>query len=328
MTEPTLFSRIAGTGSALPARRVTNDELAAELAARGIETSDEWIRTRTGIAERRIVSEGETTHTLALEASRNALQAASCSPSDIDLVIVATTTPDELFPSEACRLQASLGIPPCGCFDLQAVCSGFVYALITADSLIRSGAARRALVAGADTFSRLLDWNDRSSCVLFGDGAGAVVLEAGAEPGLAAGVLVADGSRGDILRVPGRIEGGRLRGSGFLYMEGRAVFREAVESLESTAREALARAGLSAADIDCYIPHQANIRIMTHVAGRLGIPLERMETAVTHHGNTCAASVPLALDEAVRSGRLRRGQTALLQGVGAGMTCAAALLRY
>ncbi|MCI6529725.1 MAG: ketoacyl-ACP synthase III [Mesosutterella sp.] len=328
MTGPTLFSRIAGTGSALPTRRVTNAELAAALAARGIETSDEWIRTRTGIAERCIVSEGETTHTLALEASRSALQAASCGPSDIDLVIVATTTPDELFPSEACRLQASLGIPPCGCFDLQAVCSGFVYALITADSLIRSGAARRALVAGADTFSRLLDWDDRSSCVLFGDGAGAVVLEASDEPGLVAGVLVADGSRGDILRVPGRIEGGRLLGSGFLHMEGRAVFREAVESLESTAREVLARAGMNASDIDCYIPHQANIRIMTHVAARLGIPQDRMETAVTHHGNTCAASVPLALDEAVRSGRLRRRQTALLQGVGAGMTCAASLLRY
>lgn len=323
-----LYSRIRSTGSALPARSVTNDELAAELALRGIETSDAWIRPRTGICRRHIASESETTLTLAADASRRALEAGGVAPSEIGLVIVATTTPDQVFPAVACRLQAALGIPPCASFDLQAVCSGFAYALSVADSMIRAGAAKKALVVGADTLSRLIDWNDRATCVLFGDGAGAAVLEASDEPGILASELVADGSKAEILNAPGRIEGGKLLGSGFLYMEGRAVFKEAVHSLESTARSVLGKAGLSAAGLAWYIPHQANIRIMSAVAGRLGIPEERMVATVSEHGNTCAASVPLALDAAVRGGKIRRGDAILLQGVGAGMTCGSVLARF
>lgn len=322
------YSRIRSTGGALPARSVTNDELAQELAARGIETSDEWIRTRTGIRSRCLAAEGETTLTLAEAAARRALEAGDVSPAEIDLVIVATTTPDQIFPAVAARLQAALGVPPCGAFDIQAVCSGFAYALSVADSMIRSGAVRRALVVGADTLSRLIDWNDRKTCVLFGDGAGAVVLEASDEPGILACELVAEGARADILYAPGRIEGGKLVGDGFLLMDGRAVFKEAVVSLEATARKVLERAPLAVSEVDWYVPHQANLRIMTHVADRLGIPAEKLVATVASHGNTCAASVPLALDAAVRDGRVKRGDAVLLQGVGAGMTCGAVLLRF
>ena len=323
-----IYSRIRSTGSALPARCVTNEELAQSLARRGIETSDEWIRNRTGIRQRYLASGTETTLTLALSAAARALEAGRVAAGGIDLVIVATTTPDQIFPAVAARLQAGLGIPPCAAFDLQAVCSGFAYALSVADSMIRSGAATRALVVGADTLSRVIDWSDRSSCVLFGDGAGAVVLERSDEPGILATELAADGGKAGILYADGRVEGGRLQGSGFLVMDGRAVFKEAVTSLQETARQALERAGLEAGAIDWYIPHQANIRIMSFVAEKLGIPEQRMVATVGLHGNTCAASVPLALDAAVRDGRVKRGDALLLQGVGAGMTCAAAVLRF
>ena len=320
------FSRLISTGSALPSRCVTNDELARELASLGVETSDEWIRSRTGIETRYLVSGEEGTLSLAVSASRAALEGGAIDPATIDLVIVATTTPDEVFPAVACRLQSALGIPPCAAFDIQAVCSGFAYAVSVADSMIRSGAARRALVVGAESFSRLLDWRDRTTCVLFGDGAGAAVLDASDKPGILMTRLTADGGKGDYLAVPGRLEGGKALGSPFLKMDGRAVFREAVESLSSQAEAVLREAGVAASDIDLYVPHQANVRIMDAVASRIGVNPAFVVKTVFQHGNTCAASVPLALDYAVKNGMARRGDTVLLQGVGAGMTCGTALL--
>ena len=312
------FSRLISTGSALPSRCVTNDELARELASLGVETSDEWIRSRTGIETRYLVSGEEGTLSLAVSASRAALEGGAIDPATIDLVIVATTTPDEVFPAVACRLQSALGIPPCAAFDIQAVCSGFAYAVSVADSMIRSGAARRALVVGAESFSRLLDWRDRTTCVLFGDGAGAAVLDASDKPGILMTRLTADGGKGDYLAVPGRLEGGKALGSPFLKMDGRAVFREAVESLSSQAEAVLREAGVAA--------HQANVRIMDAVASRICVNPASVVKTVFQHGNTCAASVPLALDYAVKNGMARRGDTVLLQGVGAGMTCGTALL--
>ena len=316
-----IYSRIVGTGSYLPPRIVTNDEFAARL-----DTSDQWIRERTGIVQRHIAEESQTSSDLALEASRHALQAAGVAASDIDLIVLATSTPDYIFPSTACLLQAKLGIKGCPAFDIQAVCSGFVYALATADCFIRSGAYKRALVVGAEVFSRILDWNDRGTCVLFGDGAGAVVLARDERPGVHATVLHADGSHADILSVPGNVCGGRIVGSPYLQMSGNQVFRFAVKVLDESAREAVALAGMRLEDIDWLIPHQANVRILDATTKKLGLPTDRLVVTVDHHGNTSAASVPLALDEWVRAGKILPGHRVLMQGVGGGFTWGAAVV--
>jgi 3-oxoacyl-[acyl-carrier-protein] synthase-3 len=315
-----IYSRIVGTGSYLPPRVVPNAEFAERL-----ETSDQWIRERTGIVQRHIADESQASSDLALAASRAALQAAGLKPEDIDLIIVATSTPDFVFPSTACLLQAKLGIRNCPAFDVQAVCSGFVYALATADSFIRAGMNRCALVVGAEVFSRILDWNDRGTCVLFGDGAGAVVLARADQPGLHASVLRADGSHADILSVPGNVCGGRIVGSPYLQMQGGQVFKFAVKVLDEVARETVAAAGMGLDDIDWLIPHQANVRILEATARKLGLPLERLVVTVDHHGNTSAASVPLALDEYVRAGKIRAGHRVMMQGVGGGFTWGATL---
>jgi 3-oxoacyl-[acyl-carrier-protein] synthase III len=315
-----IYSRIVGTGSYLPPRVVTNAEFAARL-----DTSDAWIRERTGIAQRHIADESQTSSDLALEASRAALAAAGVKAQDLDLIVVATSTPDYVFPSTACLLQAKLGVRNSAAFDLQAVCSGFVYALATADNFIRSGSQKRALVVGTEVFSRILDWNDRGTCVLFGDGAGAVVLAADSRPGLHASVLHADGSHAGILCVPGNISGGRILGSPFLQMQGSQVFKFAVKVLDEVARETVAAAGMRLEDVDWLIPHQANVRILEATARKLGLPMERLVVTVDHHGNTSAASVPLALDEFVRAGKIRAGHRVLMQGVGGGFTWGATL---
>lgn len=321
------YSRITGTGSYLPPRRVTNQDLANELAQRGIETSDAWIVERTGIHARHFADPQVTSSDLALEASRCALEAAGCQAQDLDLIIFATSTPDMVFPSAACILQNKLGANGCPAFDVQAVCSGFVYALTVADAMIRAGSARRALVVGAEVFSRILDFNDRTTCVLFGDGAGAVVLEASDTPGILASDLHADGKYVDILCVPGTVSGGRVLGDPLLKMDGQAVFKLAVGVLEKAARAALDKAGLQDVDIDWLIPHQANIRIMQGTAKKLKLPLEKLVVTVDQHGNTSAASIPLALDHAVRSGQVRPGQHVMLEGVGGGFTWGAVLLK-
>jgi 3-oxoacyl-[acyl-carrier-protein] synthase-3 len=321
------YSRITGTGSSLPPRRVTNDDLVAELARQGIETSDEWIVERTGIRARHFAEREVSSSDLALQAARRALEAAGRQPGDIDLIIVATSTPDMVFPSTACILQNKLGANGCPAFDVQAVCSGFVYALAVADSMIQSGAASRALVVGAEVFSRILDFRDRTTCVLFGDGAGAVVLEAGDAPGILATDLHADGSHVGILCVPGNVYGGQILGDPLLKMDGQAVFKLAVGVLDKAARATLDKAGLTEADIDWMIPHQANIRIMQSTARRLKLPMDKVVVTVDQHGNTSAASIPLALDHAVRAGQVRPGQTLLLEGVGGGFTWGAVLLK-
>ncbi len=310
-----IYSRIAGTGSYLPARVVSNDEFAQRL-----DTSDAWIRERTGIVQRHIAEEAQASSDLALQASLAAMQAAGAQAADIDLIIVATSTPDFIFPSTACLLQAKLGITDCAAFDLQAVCSGFVYALATADKFIRSGQHKCALVVGAEVFSRILDWNDRGTCVLFGDGAGAVVLRAADAPGIHSSVLRADGRHAGILCVPGNVSGGKIIGSPFLQMAGNQVFKFAVKVLDEVARETLAAAGAEIADVDWLIPHQANVRILDATARRLGIPAEKVVITVAHHGNTSAASIPLALDEYVRAGRILPGHRLLMEGVGGGFT--------
>ncbi len=315
------YSRIVGTGSYLPPRVMTNAEFEARL-----ETSDSWIRERTGIVERRIAEESQASSDLALEASRGALEAAGIAPGEIDLIIVATSTPDYVFPSTACLLQAKLGVKGCAAFDIQAVCSGFVYGLATADGFIRAGTSRRALVVGAEVFSRILDWNDRSTCVLFGDGAGAVVLAAGEKPGIHASVLHADGSYAGILSVPGNVCGGRITGSPFLQMQGNQVFKLAVKVLDESAHETVRAAGMRIEDIDWLIPHQANVRILEATAKKLGLARERLVVTVDRHGNTSAASIPLALDEWVRAGRIRAGHRVLMQGVGGGFTWGASLV--
>lgn len=322
------YSRIAGTGSYLPPRRVTNDDLAAQLAQRGLETSDAWIVERTGIRARHFAEPEVGASDLALHASLAALQSAGCTAADIDLIIVATSTPDMVFPSTATILQNKLGVHGCPAFDVQAVCSGFVYALTVADSMIRTGAARKALVVGSEVFSRILDFNDRTTCVLFGDGAGAVVLEASNEPGLVASELHADGRHLDILCTPGHVSGGAILGDPLLKMDGPAVFKLAVGVLEDVARSVLAKAGREASDIDFLIPHQANIRIMQSTARKLKLSADRVIVTVDEHGNTSAASIPLALDSAVRSGRIRRGDTLMLEGVGGGFTWGAVLLDF
>ena len=315
-----IYSRIVGTGSYLPPRIVTNAEFAARL-----DTSDAWIRERTGIAQRHIAAETQTSSDLALEASRAALAAAGMQAADLDLIVVATSTPDFIFPSTACLLQAKLGVANSTAFDLQAVCSGFVYALATADNFIRAGTHKSALVVGAEVFSRILDWNDRGTCVLFGDGAGAVVLAAGSKPGLHASVLRADGSYAGILSVPGNVCGGRIVGSPYLQMQGGQVFKFAVKVLDEVARETVAAAGMRLEDVDWLLPHQANVRILEATAKKLGLPRDRLVVTVDHHGNTSAASVPLALDEFVRAGKIRPGHRVLMQGVGGGFTWGATL---
>ncbi|KPF48688.1 3-oxoacyl-ACP synthase [beta proteobacterium AAP121] len=322
------YSRITGTGSHLPPRRLSNADMAALLAERGLETSDEWIVERTGIRARHFAADGVNASDLALPAAQAALQAAGRTADEVDLIIVATSTPDMVFPSTACILQHKLGANGCAAFDLQAVCSGFVYALTVADSMIRAGTAKCALVVGAEVFSRILDFNDRTTCVLFGDGAGAVVLEASSEPGILATELHADGKHVGILCVPGTVSGGSVLGDPLLKMDGQAVFKLAVGVLESAARAVLEKAGRSEADLDWLIPHQANIRIMQGTAKKLKMPLDKLVVTVDEHGNTSAASVPLALDAAVRSGRVKRGDTVMLEGVGGGFTWGAVLLDF
>ncbi|TMH89506.1 MAG: ketoacyl-ACP synthase III [Betaproteobacteria bacterium] len=316
-----IWSRIIGTGSYLPPKVVTNDDLAKLM-----DTTDEWIRTRTGIRQRHIAEPSQASSDLAVEASRAALAAARILPQEIDLIIVATATPDYIFPSTACIMQAKLKIKGCAAFDIQAVCSGFVYALAIADKLIRSGQHRCALIVGAEVYSRILDWKDRGTAVLFGDGAGAVILRADSKPGIMASALHADGSYVDILSVPGNICGGKIVGSPFLHMDGQAVFKFAVKVLDEVARETLAMCGLTPADVDWLIPHQANVRILEATARKLGIDLSKLVVTVDRHGNTSAASVPLALDVAIRDGRIRPGHKIMLQGVGGGFTWGASLV--
>jgi len=323
-----LYSRITGTGSGLPQRIVSNEELARELATRGVETSDEWIVARTGIRQRHIAEPGVTTAELGVRAAQAALQSAGVDAGSIDLIVVATSTPDQIFPSTACLIQARIGALGCAAFDVQAVCSGFVYGIATADALIRTGAHKRALVVGAEVFSRILDWTDRTTCVLFGDGAGAVVLEASSEPGVLAVQLKADGSHAGVLCTAGRVANGMVEGDPFLRMDGQAVFKLAVNVLGNSATETLAQAKLDPSDLDWLIPHQANVRILNATARRLGVPEDRLVVTVNRHANTSAASVPLALDEVVRGGRIKRGDNLLLQGVGGGFTWGSVLVRW
>lgn len=299
----------------------------ADLAARGVDSSDEWIVARTGISARHFAAPDVACSDMALDAARKALAAAGRQPQEIDLIIVATSTPDMVFPSTAAILQNKLGANGCPAFDVQAVCSGFIYALTVADAMIRAGAASRALVVGSEIFSRLLDFSDRGTCVLFGDGAGAVVLEASDEPGILASDLHADGKYVDILCVPGHVSGGEITGKPLLTMDGQAVFKLAVGLLESAAHATLAKAGMTEADIDWLIPHQANIRIMQSTARKLKLSMDKVVVTVDQHGNTSAASIPLALDCAVRSGQVKPGETLLLEGVGGGFTWGAVLLK-
>jgi len=321
-----IYSRITGTGSYLPPRRLTNADLVSELAAQGVESNDEWIVERTGIRARHFVDLGVNSSDLALNASKNALEAAGVSANDIDLIIVGTSTPDMVFPSTACILQNKLGVKGGPAFDVQAVCSGFIYALTLADSLIRSGTAKKALVVGAEVFSRLLDFQDRTTCVLFGDGAGAVVLEASDTPGILSTDIHADGKYSDILSVPGHVCGGKVLGDPLLRMDGQAVFKLAVSVLDEAARAVLVKAGKTEADIDWLVPHQANIRIMQSTARKLKLSMDKVVVTVDQHGNTSAACIPLALDFAVRSGKVQPGQTLLLEAVGGGFTWGAVLL--
>ncbi len=324
----TRFARITGTGSSLPPRRLTNEDMVALLAERGVETSDDWIVERTGIRARHFAADGVFVSDLAAEACRQAMAAAKVAPDEIDLIIVATSTPDMVFPSTAAILQHKLGIAGCPVFDVQAVCSGFIYALTVADAMIQTGSASKALVVGAEVFSRILDFNDRTTCVLFGDGAGAVVLEASDTPGILATDIHADGKHVGILCVPGHVSGGAVLGDPLLKMDGQAVFKLAVGVLEETARAVLAKAGRSAADIDWLVPHQANIRIMQSTARKLKLPMDKVVVTVDQHGNTSAASIPLALDHAVRAGQVKRGDTLMLEGVGGGFTWGSVLLDF
>jgi len=316
------YSRIVGTGSYLPAKVLTNHDL-----EKLVDTSDEWIVSRTGIRQRHIAADGEVTSDLALAASRQALAAAQIAPAQLDLIVLATTTPDMIFPSSACILQAKLGAKHCPAFDVQAVCSGFVYALATADALMRGGQYRNALVVGAETYSHILDWNDRGTCVLFGDGAGAVVLQRTDAPGILSSHLHADGSHSNALAVPGGVNAGKVCGTPFLRMDGSAVYRFAVKVLAQLAEETVAANNLGLADIDWLIPHQANIRIISSTAAKLGIGMDKVVVTVDRHANTSAASIPLALDEAVRDGRIRSGQLVLMEGVGGGFTWGSVLAR-
>ena len=323
-----IYSRILGTGSYLPPKRLTNADLAADLAQQGVETSDEWIVERTGIRARHFAAPEVACSDLAVEAARRAIEAAGIGADDLDLIIVATSTPDMVFPSTATMVQHKLGTAGCPAFDVQAVCSGFIYALTVADSMIRAGSAQKALVIGSEVFSRILDFKDRTTCVLFGDGAGAVVIGASDEPGILATDIHADGKHRDILCVPGHVSGGNVLGDPVLKMDGQAVFKLAVGVLEDAARATLDKAGLKDTDIDWLIPHQANIRIMQSTARKLKMPAEKVVVTVDQHGNTSAASIPLALDAAVRDGRIQRGQHLMLEGVGGGFTWGSVLVKY
>ncbi len=323
-----MYSKIIGTGSYLPNEAVSNDELAARLAKDGVETSDEWIRSRTGITQRHIASPNQTSSDLAMFAAQSALEMAGVGALDIDLIIVATTSPDMTFPSAACILQSKIGADNAAAFDVQAVCSGFVYALTTADAMIRAGQAKKALVVGAEVFSRMLDWRDRGTCVLFGDGAGAVVLSASDEPGILASKIHANGRLNSILQVSSSIQNGQVVGNPYMYMDGQAVFKNAVTALGDVAVEVLEAANMNAEQLDWLIPHQANIRIIQATAKRLDFPMDKVVVTVDQHGNTSAASVPLALDTAVRDGRIQKGHTVLVQGVGGGFTWGANLFRF
>ena len=324
----TRFARISGTGSCLPSLKLTNADMVDRLAAHGVDTSDEWIVERTGIRARHFVADGVYASDLAAHACRQALDAAGVAAGEIDLIIVATSTPDMVFPSTASILQRKLGIAGCPAFDVQAVCSGFIYALTVADAMIRAGSARKTLVVGSEVFSRLLDFNDRTTCVLFGDGSGAVVLEASETPGILATDIHADGRHTGILCVPGHVSGGQILGDPLLKMDGQAVFKLAVGVLEDTARAVLAKAGKTEVDIDWLIPHQANIRIMSSTARKLKLPMDKVVVTVDQHGNTSAASIPLALDHAVRQGQVQKGDTVLLEGVGGGFTWGSVLLDF
>lgn len=319
-----MYAKITGVGSYLPAQAVSNDD----LVARGVDTSDEWIATRTGIRNRHLAEPGQTSSDLGFEAARRALEMAGVDAAELDLIIVATSTPDFIFPSTACLLQSKLGNKGATCFDVQAVCAGFVYALSIAEKFVRSGSHKKALVVGAEVFSRILDWNDRGTCVLFGDGAGAVVLEASDAPGILATALHADGSHHGILSVPGNVAGGAVIGDPFLRMDGQAVFKFAVRVLADVAAETCAAAGVATSDVDWLVPHQANLRIIDSTGKKLGIPSDKVVVTVDRHGNTSAASVPLALDTAVRDERIQRGQKVLLEGVGGGFTWGAVLFQF
>ncbi|MBV6271414.1 ketoacyl-ACP synthase III [Alcaligenaceae bacterium CGII-47] len=321
------YAKITGTGGYLPPRIVTNDELAADLATRGIETSDTWIVERTGIRQRHIADAGVTTSMLATRAAQAAIDNAGLTAQDIDLIIVATSTPDFIFPSTACLVQANLGAVGGPAFDVQAVCSGFVYALVTADALIQAGRARHAVVIGAEVFSGILDWSDRGTCVLFGDGAGAVVLSASDTPGIVGAKLNADGSQMGILCAAGSVANGHVTGDPFLRMDGQAVFKLAVHALVRSAHEVCEQAGIDLDEIDWMVPHQANIRILNFISRKLGIPDDKVIITLDKHANTSAASVPLALDVAHRDGRIRPGHLVLLQGVGGGFTWGSVLAR-
>ena len=318
-----MYSKIIGTGSYLPEKVLTNYDL-----EKIVDTSHEWIVSRSGIEERHIAADGELTSDLALHASRQAIEAAGVKPEEIDLIIVATTTPDQIFPSTACILQDKLGIKQGAAFDVQAVCSGFIYALNTADMFIRGGQARNALVVGAEVLSRVLDWSDRSTCVLFGDGAGAVVLQASEEPGIIGAKLHADGSQRDLLQANARISQGKVEGTPFVYMDGQGVFKFAVRALSEVVEELLADQELQNSDIDWLVPHQANVRIIDATARKLGLGMEKVVLTVAQHGNTSAASIPLALDTAVRDGRIKPGQKLLMEAVGGGFTWGAVLIRW
>ncbi len=318
-----MYSRIIGTGGYLPEKILTNHDLESM-----VDTSDEWIRTRTGITQRHIAADDEMASDLALQASKKALESAQIPAQAIDLVIVATTTPDMIFPSTACILQNKLGIEDGPAFDVQAVCSGFIYALAMADMFVHSGKCRNALVVGTEVYSRIIDWQDRTTCVLFGDGAGAVVLTQSEQPGILSTHLHANGRYSDVLAAPGYICGGRVKGTPYIAMEGNTVFKFAVKVLEEAAREALVANNMQVSDIDWLIPHQANIRIINSTAKKLGIPEDKVVTTVAQHGNTSAASIPLALDIAVRDGRIQSNQNVILEGVGGGFTWGSALIRW
>lgn len=320
----TVRARISGVGSYLPGLCVTN----GDLVKRGVDTDDEWIVSRTGIRARHFADAHQSTSDLAFEASKRALDMAGVSAQSIDLIVVATSTPDHVFPSTACLLQKRLGNRGATAFDVQAVCTGFIYALSIAEKFICSGTHKRALVVGAEVFSRIMDWNDRTTCVLFGDGAGAVVLEASDEPGILSTVLHADGAYADILHVKGQLSGGAVVGDPFLRMDGQAVFKFAVKALAEAAEEACAAAGLEQSQIDWLVPHQANIRIIESTAKKVGLSMDKVIVTVDRHGNTSAASVPLALDEGIRTGRIKQGENVLLEGVGGGFTWGAVVLRY
>ncbi len=320
------YSRIAGTGSYLPEKVVTNQDLEKTM-----DTSDEWIRERTGIKRRHIAADDETTSDIAVSASLRAIEAAGIAASDIDLILVGTTTPDKIFPGTACIVQRKLGISGCGAFDLQAACSGFIYGLDTADRYIRTGGGRNVLVVGAETLSRLTNWEDRTTAVLFGDGAGAVVVQVSDEPGVISTHIHADGACEELLHVPQGVSQGydiTRAGGAYINMNGNAVFRKAVATLDSIARETLANNGIDTSDIDWFVPHQANLRIIKAAAKKLGMPMERVIVTVDEHANTSAASIPLALDVAVRDGRIKRGELLILEAFGAGFTWGSALLRY